>query len=97
MNKTRANWKETVLRMVAGRTRVEQQLTLPTVLAEAAMADRRITLAEFKAGMVELYEAGRIVLDDYTRAPADVVNEPAVIEYHAERGYGLKWFVRGTA
>ncbi len=94
----KTNWKELVLQMVAGRTKVEQQLTLGQVLSEVAMADRRVSLAEFKAGMVELYEAGRIVLDDYTRAMTDIAGEPAVIEYHADaqRGYGFKWFVRGV-
>ena len=96
MTTTKANWKNDVLAMVRGRTRAHQALTLAEVLAEVAMAHRALTLADWKAGMVELYEAGRIVLDDYTRALADIVDEPAAIQYHAENGYGYKWFVRGV-
>ena len=88
------NWKNDVLAMVRGRTRVHEAMTLAEVLAEVAMAHRALTLADWKAGMVELYESGRIVLDDYTRALADIADEPAVIEYHAGSGYGVKWFVR---
>lgn len=94
MKTTNANWKDEVLSLLAGRKRVEQALTLSHVLAEITMAHRTLSLAEFKAGMVELHEAGRIVLDDYTRALADIADEPAMIEYHAGRGYGFKWFVR---
>ncbi len=96
MTTANSNWKNDVLAMVLGRTRAHQALTLAEVLAEVAMAHRALTLADWKAGMVELYESGRIVLDDYTRALADVADEPAVIEYHAGSGYGVKWFVRGV-
>lgn len=96
MTTTKANWKNDVLAMVRGRTRVHEALTLAEVLAEVAMDHRTLTLADWKAGMVELYESGRIVLDDYTRALADIADEPAVIEYHAGNGYGYKWYVRGV-
>lgn len=96
MTTTKANWKNDVLAMVRGRTRVHEALTLAEVLAEVAMAHRTLTLADWKAGMVELYESGRIVLDDYTRALADIADEPAAIQYHAKNGYGYKWFVRGA-
>lgn len=96
MTTTKANWKNDVLAMVRGRTRVHEALTLAEVLAEVAMAHRTLTLAAWKAGMVEMYESGRIVLDDYTRALADIADEPAAIQYHAENGYGYKWFVRGV-
>ena len=96
MTTTKANWKNDVLAMVRGRTRVHEALTLAEVLAEVAMAHRTLSLGSWKAGMVELYESGRIVLDDYTRALADIADEPAVIEYHAANGYGYKWFVRGV-
>lgn len=94
MTTTNSNWKNDVLAMVRGRTRVHEALTLAEVLAEVAMAHRSLSLADWKRGMVELYKEGRIQLDDYTRALADVADEPAVIEYHAENGYGVKWFVR---
>jgi hypothetical protein len=93
MKTNRTNWKAEVVKMVAGRTRCEDALTLETILFALP---RNVTLSEFKAGMVELYEAGLLRLDDYTRAPADVMNEPALIEYHAQNGYGLKWFVRAA-
>lgn len=95
MKTKRHNWKEQVVALVAGRTRIEQALTLAAVLSEVTMADRSVTLAQFKAGMVELFEAGLVRLDDYTRAPADIANEPAVIEYNATGCYGRKWYVRG--
>jgi len=73
MTTTKANnWKNDVLAMVRGRTRAHEALTLAEVLAEVAMAHRALTLADWKTGMVEMYESGRIVLDDYTRALADV-------------------------
>lgn len=96
MTTANSNWKNDVLAMVRGRTRAHQALTLAEVLAEVAMTHRSLSLADWKRGMVELYEEGRIQLDDYTRALADVADEPAVIEYHAENGYGYKWFVRGV-
>lgn len=96
MTTAKANWKNDVLAMVRGRTRVHEALTLAEVLAEVAMAHRTLTLADWKAGMVELYESGRIVLDDYTRALADVIDEPAMIEHQAGNGYGYKWYVRGV-
>lgn len=94
MTRKRHNWKQQVLSLVAGRVRVEQALTLSHLLSEVTMADRSVSVAEFKAGMIELYEAGLIRLDDYTRAPADIAGQPAAIEYDARNGYGLKWFVR---
>jgi hypothetical protein len=95
MKTNKANWKNEVVKMVAGRTSIEHALTLETILFALP---RNVTLSEFKAGMVELYEAGRIILDDYTRAWADIAGEPAAIEYKINRqsGYGLKWFVRAA-
>jgi len=87
MNTTQ-NKIETALK---GRTSVADAISLPDLFALVGG-----DLAEFKAACVELYESGKIRLEDYTRAWADVIGRPEAIEYKIDmaRGYGLKWFVR---
>jgi hypothetical protein len=94
-------WQDTVLSSLQGHIRASDSLELPQLWEQVQAQHPDVTLKEFQDGLVELADAKQLKLDDYTRAWADVMDNPVAIkhprEYDEKRGYGLKWYVRGVA
>lgn len=73
------DWRDAATQIASGATSLANEVTLPDLYAALSARFPGLTHEEFRQGMLELADQKKLVLGDYTRAPADVANNPAAI------------------
>lgn len=100
----KSNWQDSVLSAMSGKTKPTDVVAITDLWDQVQKAHPDLTMDEFKRGLIQMYQADQVKLEPYTRAWADVFDNPLAIKesvpgkttYSEKNGDGLLWFVRGV-
>lgn len=93
-----ASWRDSVVQEALKRGPADA-ITIPDLYRQTLAINPQLSLAEFKQGLLELHQQGRLSLMEYTRAPFEIMDKnykylPEVIEVPT-MGESMKmWYVR---
>lgn len=72
-------WHTEVKNLIAKAVDWKTEIELPTLYTQLKIKFPTLTPEEFRNGMRQMYENDELLLMDYTRAPAEIADNPATI------------------